>query len=153
MPTLIASEASRIAFNTRSRASKLGLDRIAKQKRLEKELTKGPVTALSLDADPLANVPKPTLQQIEQGKQRKRITAESGSEGSGEDEEKAPPKPTPRNGKGARSRSRSPQKRDGRTSSADLWEAAKDIRSKISKMGGCPRLEADVPCSHLNSAL
>ena len=44
----------------------------------------GPMAALSLDADPLADAPKPTLQQIEQGKQRKRITAESGSEASGE---------------------------------------------------------------------
>ena len=42
------------------------------------------MAALSLDADPLADAPKPTLQQIEQGKQRKRITAESGSEASGE---------------------------------------------------------------------
>ena len=32
----------------------------------------GPVTALSLDADPLANAPKPTLQQIEQVGERHR---------------------------------------------------------------------------------
>eukprot|EP00435_Cladocopium_sp_Y103_P020819 s1827_g5.t1 len=129
--------AARIAFNTRSRASKLGLDRIAKQKRLEKEMTKGPVAALSLDADPLADAPKPTLQQIEQGKQRKRITAESGSEASGEEETETVPQPKAKgkNGRGPRSRSRSPQ-RDSRTSSADLWEAAKDIRAKISQMGG-----------------
>jgi len=135
--------AARIAFNTRSRASKLGLDRIAKQKRLEKEITKGPVAALSLDADPLADAPKPTVQQIEQGKQRKRITAESGSEASGEEETETVPQPKAKdkNGRGPRSRSRSPQKRDSRTSSADLWEAAKDIRAKISQMGDEPKTQ------------
>lgn len=62
------TEASRIAFNTRSRASKLGLDRIAKQKRLEKELARGPMAAVSLDADPMADAPKPSMQQIEASK-------------------------------------------------------------------------------------
>ncbi|CAE6966424.1 IPL1 [Symbiodinium sp. CCMP2592] len=56
---------AKIAFNTRSRASKFGLDRIAKQKRLERELKAGPMTAMSLDADPLADAPKPTMAQLE----------------------------------------------------------------------------------------
>eukprot|EP00913_Durusdinium_trenchii_P024805 g23281.t1 len=65
--------ATRHAFAAVKR--RLGLDRLAKQKRLEKELAKGPVSAVALDADPLADAPKPSMEDIEKGKQRKRITA------------------------------------------------------------------------------
>lgn len=128
---------AKIAFNTRSRASKFGLDRIAKQKRLERELKAGPMT---LDADPLADAPKPTMAQLEAKAQRKRIAAGSGSDASDDEEKPQAGKPN----RGPRSRSRSPavarngvgkaKQGDGRTSSADLWEAAKDIRAKLSKM-------------------
>ncbi|CAK9048861.1 unnamed protein product [Durusdinium trenchii] len=132
--------AARIAFNTRSRASKLGLDRLAKQKRLEKELAKGPVSAVALDADPLADAPKPSMEDIEKGKQRKRITAAGSGSGSEAEEEDAPPQQKPKDKpRGPRSRSRSAPKKDNRTSSADLWEAAKDIRAKISQMGDEPK--------------
>lgn len=40
---------------------------------------------------------------------------------------------------GARSRSRSGQRKELRTSSADLWEAAKEIREKMSKMSSWPK--------------
>ena len=51
-------------------------------------------------------------------------------------EAEAPKKPV---GRGARSRSRSGQRKDARTSSADLWEAAKEIRAKMSKMSAWPK--------------
>ncbi|CAE7214908.1 CUV [Symbiodinium pilosum] len=64
-------------------ASKFGLDRLAKQKRLEKELKAG---SLSLDADPLADAPKPTMAELHAKAQRKRIAAGSGSDASGDEE-------------------------------------------------------------------
>eukprot|EP00930_Biecheleria_cincta_P019567 TRINITY_DN14899_c0_g1_i1.p1 TRINITY_DN14899_c0_g1~~TRINITY_DN14899_c0_g1_i1.p1 ORF type:complete len:1338 (+),score=296.71 TRINITY_DN14899_c0_g1_i1:51-4064(+) len=141
--------AAKIAFNTRSRASKLGLDQIAKQKRQDKERAAGPVTARALDEDPLADAPKPTIGQLHAKARQNTKIAASRDCSSDSDEESGERKPPRNRNAVSRSRSRSGGRQgrgsntakmknkaegDSRTSSADLWGAAKGIREKLSKI-------------------
>mmetsp|Transcript_50693 Transcript_50693/g.82285 ORF Transcript_50693/g.82285 Transcript_50693/m.82285 type:complete len:1345 (-) Transcript_50693:31-4065(-) len=149
--------ASRVAFSARSRASTLGLDKIAKQKRQDRSDNLGPVSALGLDEDPLADAPKLTPDDLHKAiRKSKKIAA--GSE-SGSDAEQGPEE-KPADGRkvrgrggqqagrgGSRSRSHSrareeeKKKREkaaggklgGRATSADLWAAGKELREKHSR--------------------
>lgn len=135
--------------NFRPRHSALGLDRLAKEKRKERELAKGPVAALALDADPLSNIAKPKLDDF-----AKKPIPKAADEGSDGEEGDSESKRRPTRAE-ARSRSRSaarpkpkpkpavPTFGGPRATSADLWGAGKKLRDEILADGDMAQRQAD----------
>eukprot|EP00928_Gymnodinium_smaydae_P055132 TRINITY_DN3873_c1_g1_i2.p1 TRINITY_DN3873_c1_g1~~TRINITY_DN3873_c1_g1_i2.p1 ORF type:complete len:737 (-),score=192.40 TRINITY_DN3873_c1_g1_i2:1309-3519(-) len=126
----------------RSTHSKLGLDKIAKEKRQQREREQGPVTAARLDADPLADLPKPKeWPGPPPGAKDPASDSDSDSAPAARRQKEMRKKRAPPERLTAdrsRSRSRSPKASGntastagGRASSAELWDAAKGLREQV----------------------